>query len=349
MKKHQKYIFSIVIVLSAAWLLAIPACANSYSQVGFKPTYYVDVEDFIDTLKSIKELIQNLWDLITSPLDTLFKKVLETMINALKEEVNAGLLLISDNLRSGSNNYFLNNYTIISAANSLMSLFKPLAATLAGIAWSAGVIKTMLHYDDKNPREILRWVAGLIFYGTFINSSFGICMWLVDEEASLVNAIMGNGNWYMAINDFSIQEFTFTVSEIPFFGWTMEFMLAVVECLPALITLVALLVVAIMVYIKLIIRQLEIICMVCVSPLFFGCLVSEVSRPWFKNFLSSFFGVVFETVFMAISLTIGVSFVNAQVGEATTIIQFTETVVLVLAVAVTCLKPSRVLTNLVKA
>ena len=59
-------------------------------------------------------------------------------------------------------------------------------------------------------------------------------------------------------------------------------------------------VVFVIVYIKLIIRSLELGMLSVVSPVFFACSVGEATMPYFKKFLTAFLSVSAEIIFMAL-------------------------------------------------
>ena len=59
-------------------------------------------------------------------------------------------------------------------------------------------------------------------------------------------------------------------------------------------------VIFVIVYIKLIIRSLEIAMLSVVSPVFFACAVGEASMPYFRKFITAFLSVAAEIIFMAV-------------------------------------------------
>lgn len=57
--------------------------------------------------------------------------------------------------------------------------------------------------------------------------------------------------------------------------------------------------------VKLILRSFELSMLVAVSPAFFACYSSEITKPYFKNFILTFIQVAAQIVFMGIVYYIG--------------------------------------------
>ena len=83
-------------------------------------------------------------------------------------------------------------------------------------------------------------------------------------------------------------------------GDIIDFFINLCPFLLIMLLIGAVLIVFIIVYIKLIIRTLEIAMLSVVSPVFFACSVGEATMPYFKKFISAFLSVCAEIIFMGL-------------------------------------------------
>lgn len=72
-------------------------------------------------------------------------------------------------------------------------------------------------------------------------------------------------------------------------------------------------------YIKLIVRNFEITCLMCVSPLFFATLASSATSSFFRRFISSFISVIAQILWMGITYSLTTTIISDITAPATSI------------------------------
>ena len=114
------------------------------------------------------------------------------------------------------------------------------------------------------------------------------------------------------------------------------------------------------IYIKLIIRTLEIAMLSVISPVFFACSVGEATMPYFKKFITAFLSVAAEIIFMAVVYLAFLWYCNGAFPsgglkledlynlESAAAGQFYTFVAVTVACGVMMIKPPQVLRDLMK-
>ncbi len=110
------------------------------------------------------------------------------------------------------------------------------------------------------------------------------------------------------------------------------------------------------VMVKLVLRSIELALLMVISPAFFACLSTDVTKEYFKKFISVFIQVATQTLFMAIAMAVCSGHLNTKkqidIGSyaemAKAFIGISPTILIVIAMCVMMVKPPKVLTNLVK-
>lgn len=356
--KHKKIISFLVVFVFLFSVCAVNASAITIDREFISNTGLTiyDEESFIDKINSIIDTIKEIVAILKGDSDAIVKIVKEmivTILNALRVEINSGFNLIAINIVSGSEiDLIRSSLPVAVQMRNIVSITSVTAGTLSSLFWGIGILKQALRTEELTSRHWLSLAMGVIINMALVSNSMQLCYGIINIEAGLTGRILSGSQWGEVISEISADQLTLTIEENPIniaiFGVFFDFIVAIGQILPIIIALLAMLVIAMLVYIKLIIRQLELVCMVCVSPLFIACVISEPTRPFFRNFLASFCSVVFETLFMAITLAVGISFVNQQVADISKVWDFTKMCVSAIAVAVMCLKPPKALTNMIK-
>lgn len=254
---------------------------------------------------------------------------------------------------------------INSIVTTVVNILKPFAFAFAYLAWLVNVMSSAAKYELMTAKRGFQLLAGLVLIGLWINLSLNICSAIVNINSDMVRVILDQtseelayGSWYKNGGE---------KSSLWIIGWIVDFVSAIAnsEFIFYIIISLAMTVVAIIVSIKLAMRYLKISCLACVSPLFFGFVVGEETRPYFKNFISEFINTVMETLYMAIVYVIGLNWYNhtsAAEGEIiTNLVEGNSTfgsssqipnmlfmAIVVIAIGVMMIKPPRILTDLIR-
>ena len=144
-------------------------------------------------------------------------------------------------------------------------------------------------------------------------------------------------------------------SGIRVIGPIIDIIVTGILCLAISFVVFAVLISTGFVIIKLTLRSIELTLLVTVSPAFFACISSDITRPYFRNFILTFVQVSAQIIFMAVVLYIGTKHLQTQTIEIDNIFKLFEwcgtvlpNVVLIISMCIMMVKPPRVLTNLIK-
>lgn len=254
---------------------------------------------------------------------------------------------------------------INSIVRTVVNILKPFAFAFAYLAWLVNVMSSAAKYELMTAKRGFQLLAGLVLIGLWINFSLNVCSALVNINSDMVNAVLTQTKEELSFG----YQFKGKVAEksgIWIIGWFVDLMNAIFngEFVFYILISLAMAVVAIIVSIKLAMRYLKISCLACVSPLFFGFVVGEETRPYFKNFISEFINTVMETLYMAIVYVIGLNWYNHISGSVSQ--KMLDSVsaestfgsgsmpvmifrgVIIIAIGIMMIKPPRILTDLIR-
>ena len=113
--------------------------------------------------------------------------------------------------------------------------------------------------------------------------------------ASILSAINASG----MLKSASVS-FTSSRSGVWLIGDLVDFFANLCPFLLIILLIGIVLVIFLIVYVKLIIRTLELSMLAVVSPVFFACSVGEATMPYFRKFITAFLSVGAEIIFMGI-------------------------------------------------
>lgn len=322
-------------------------------------SFITEITNFFSELANSNTLISQAIDTINKLLDPADSTWVSDWLKAWATEMAASVGdmfdLVEAQLENGVDANILSNSKYKKDINNILSYISVTAATFTSIFWAIGQVKNAIHYEEWTEKKFALAIGTVGISATLILNSAKVCLWIYRQEAALVTNVLGSGS--------SIREYienaatngnyiaSGTSSGVPIIGVVLDFIASFFMFIPFGLCIIFLLIMACLVYIKLILRELEIATMACVSPIFFGCWVSDTTRPYLKNFIATFLSVVFETVFMAITLRLGGVLLSQKLVAQGSLemIKVMEVFVLSGAIMVMCFKPPQILTNLVRA
>ena len=183
--------------------------------------------------------------------------------------------------------------------NEFSRIFVIFATSLIVVLFGINIIKTALEYELFTLKGAVKVFARLILAELWIQLSTKICIMVVkifnELMTSIIHSIVSSG----ALKSITFK-FEVTRSNTYLIGDIVDFLKYLVPFLFVLLLIGAALVIFVIVYIKLIVRSLEIAMLSVVSPVFFACSVGEATLPYFKKFITAFLSVGAEIVFMGV-------------------------------------------------
>lgn len=316
------------------------------------------IGEVVDAIVSLVSSNTNLAaPLIANWFDTFFTS-LTALWSGIMDDVVADELFSSNTLY-GSGHLVANIATILSL-------------TAVGI-WSIGValeLKNEIKRSEDGEFTLERFTSALArsFPSlVFILASYWICKCIVYINEGMVSRV---ADLFPSMDEFfDTWRLSYDTYEIfgqgaglGYMGYLADLLMGLVNVLPIFISVIVLIVIGWCVNIKLKMRQIEVSCMIAVSPLFFACAGFESLSEYFKKFIMTFISVVIQTLFMAIVILIGMTWFNDEVADMVnngetifniggdrTIGDYFADIFIFIAMGIMLLKPPSVLQNLVKA
>ena len=191
------------------------------------------------------------------------------------------------------------SFNMESFVNQFSQIFVIFASSLLVLLFGINIIKTAIEYQLFTLKGAVTLFGRLFLAEVWIQLSTKICLMIVKIFNELMGSIIAALNVSGLLKTSSIT-FTAHRSGIYMVGEIVDFLQNLCPFLLIILLIGAIIVVFVVVYIKLIIRSLELGMLSVVSPVFFACSVGEATMPYFRKFLSAFLSVSAEIIFMAL-------------------------------------------------
>lgn len=191
------------------------------------------------------------------------------------------------------------NFNIEDFVNEFSQIFVVFATSLLVILFGINIIKTALEYQLFTLKGAVSVFGRLILAELWIQLSTKICIMIVKIFSELMDSILSSIH-AAGLNEISNLKFEASRSGVWLVGDIIDFFANLCPFLLVLLLIGVTIVIFVIVYIKLIIRSLEIAMLSVVSPVFFACAVGEASMPYFRKFITAFLSVAAEIVFMGV-------------------------------------------------
>ena len=183
--------------------------------------------------------------------------------------------------------------------NEFSQIFVIFASSLLVILFGINIIKTALEYQLFTLKGAISVFGRLILAEIWIQLSTQICIMVVKIFNELMGSLLSAMNVSGLLKTSSLV-FHSDRSGVYMVGDIIDFFANLCPFLLVMLLIGAIIIVFIVVYIKLIIRSLELGMLSVVSPVFFACSVGEATMPYFRKFLTAFLSVSAEIIFMAL-------------------------------------------------
>ena len=291
----------------------VTACAIDFSRLPNKDFGRATSLDLLETFQNFVDSFMNFMDMFSgsyglsavvdfvmlpvSALQSVCELEMNTLVAGLVPDPDADMLF------NGTANSIINNCT---------SVIAPVAFLISGIAFAISLGEATLKYEIFDGSKFFQLIVGLGINGCFIALSTRICRLIYRANYELSKALLSEvesefdfGTMETVVRNFLEEGDT---SGLIIIGFLVDIMRMLLMVLPILLMCLVLLIVALVVQVKLNVRMIEVILMICVSPAFFACANFESTKSICRNFILSFIGVVVETSFMAVTWLVGMTF-----------------------------------------
>lgn len=236
--------------------------------------------------------------------------------------------------------------------STIYGIFVNVGYSLVLLFFATNLIENTIKYEIFTLKGGAMLFGRLIISKVIIDLSGTICVYILNICTNISTAIFDKSGDML---EWSIPTIgTVVKSDIWLVGPIVDKITAIILIIPVLIIAIAMIAAAAIIMVKLVLRALELSLLLIVSPAFFACYSSEVTKPYFKNFIMTFIQCALQIVFIAVVYYVGTRFVvNATTPETfkdlcTWFVNRSQVAVITLAIAIMMVKPPKVLTNLIK-
>lgn len=232
------------------------------------------------------------------------------------------------------------------------NIFRSLGYSLVLLFFSVSLIENTIKYETFTMKGGAMLCGRLMISKAVIDISGKVCTGIIDICISTCEKLLKSG----LTSNFGINcDVTklYDKSDLWVIGGIVDIFNALEIIVPILIISIPLVICSIFIVIKLITRSFELSLLMIVSPAFFACYSSDVTKQYFKSFVTQFIQVAIQVVFMAVVFFLGSTWLN-KTFSATTYKNASEwfsamipNLIAMIAITRMMVKPPKVLTNLI--
>ena len=255
----------------------------------------------------------------------------------------------------GDITYGIDISSINDGSSNLGQLVNPIrifAYSLVLLFFAINLVEQTIKYEIFTAKGALKIFGRLLVAKIIIDLSVKICTLILSIIGGLTVKMLNNVDVTMDI----YPKFSLEKSGVKIIGPILGAIAAAAISLVLVLVIGVVLVCVSIVMVKLVLRSIELALLMVISPAFFACLSTDVTKEYFKKFISVFIQVATQTLFMAIAMAVCSGHLNTKkqidIGSyaemAKAFIGISPTILIVIAMCVMMVKPPKVLTNLVK-
>ena len=240
------------------------------------------------------------------------------------------------------------------AGDSFTGIFKTIGYSLVLLFFAANLIENTIKYEIFTLKGGAMLFGRLIISKVVIDLSVTICTYILNICNNISSEILGTAQHTLEFSTPNIQDNSGIHDFLPVIGPILDAIQSFYNLLPAVIIAIAMLASALIIIFKLALRSIELSMLVVVSPAFFACYSSEITKPYFKNFITTFLQCALQIVFISVVYALSADWmtditnVEGTVESWVWFVKVLPHALIALAFAIMMVKPPKVLTNLIK-
>lgn len=241
---------------------------------------------------------------LASSMGDVAGSVVTGVINKISEIVNdtVGKVIISNIT------FYLNAFVSFvkqgdpvfsdTTVNNIYSLVKPVAYSLVALFFVMGLAKNAMYFEIMSFEVVLKSAVMLVIGKYLVDTGIWILQIICGLNSYVSTLILNNADTditslYNLNGSYSSAVAGASTGVQAISSGILFFIFAVIALLSA-----------VAIFIVLILRQIHLGVLVCLSPLFFSTIVADISNDVFKSFIKHFFAVAFQTTFMSVALAL---------------------------------------------
>lgn len=201
--------------------------------------------------------------------------------------------------------------------DSAVVVTKAFGYGIAVICFGIGFTNEAVAFELSTERGWLKVLGQLLLAKIWVDVSVNICRGIYSIILSLASQIMSITPGVTLLQPVTSPSGDGAISSLLI--WFTDLIGWLVPVLPLAAISIIILVCLCKMYIKLIVRNFEITCLMCVSPLFFATLASSATSSFFRRFISSFISVIAQILWMGITYSLTTTIISDITAPATSI------------------------------
>lgn len=201
--------------------------------------------------------------------------------------------------------------------DSAVVVTKAFGYGIAIICFGIGFTNEAVAFELGTERGWIKVFGQLLLAKIWVDVSVNICRGVYNIILSIASQIMSITPGVTLLQPVTSPSGDGAISSLLI--WFTDFINWFVPVLPLAAISIIILVCLCKMYIKLIVRNFEITCLMCVSPLFFATLASSATSNFFRRFISSFISVIAQILWMGITYSLTTTIISDMTAPATSI------------------------------
>ncbi len=201
--------------------------------------------------------------------------------------------------------------------DSAVVVTKAFGYGIAIICFGIGFTNEAVAFELSTERGWFKVLGQLLLAKIWVDVSVDICRGVYNIILSIASQIMSITPGVTLLQPVTSPSGDGAISSLLI--WFTDLIGWLVPVLPLAAISIIILVCLCKMYIKLIVRNFEITCLMCVSPLFFATLASSATSSFFRRFISSFISVIAQILWMGITYSLTTTIISDITAPATSI------------------------------
>ena len=241
-----------------------------------------------------------------------------------------------------------NSSSALGKAADVMRIF---AYSLVLLFFSITIVEQSIKYEIFTLKGIARIFGRLLLAKIIIDLSTTICLLILRIVGYLTFKILDSAQ--ITVNIFP--DIYLRASKIKVVGVVVDILVGIIVGFVFTLIILLVLIPICIVLMKLVMRSIELAVLMTVAPAFFACLSTDVTKEYFKKFMSVFLQVACQTLFMVIPIVVCANHFTSEPVQmngisalAATLRNIMPNILIFTAMLIMMIKPPKVLTNLIK-
>lgn len=316
----DKYHTSIQYVLDQSANVLIGINTNTLERTEEKwQSAATKVQDMRDSINDIDELYNGLLLSSNTMSDTVESNdsIFVDAINTIGDGLNLMWLDLGTTITGSTSptgevtiNYSGHNLasSFDSFVDSAVVVTKAFGYGVAIICFGIGFTNEAVAFELNTERGWFKVFGQLLLAKIWVDVSVEICRGIYATIQSLASQVIGVAPTINLLQPVTSSSGGGVISTV--LTWLSDLVAMLVAALPLAIIAIVIMVCLCRIYIKLIVRNFEIACLMCVSPIFFATLASSATSHYFRKFISSLISVIAQVLWIGITYSLATNLIS---------------------------------------